>query len=68
MATNDNLRAQLVDRDATIQKMAREAEAARKAHLAEKEQMNLKYEAKVRELMQSLTDLRTEKDSEIRGL
>jgi hypothetical protein len=39
--------------------MAREAEAARKAHLEEKEQMNLKYEAKVRELMQSLTELRT---------
>jgi hypothetical protein len=31
--------------------MHQQAEAARKAHLEEKEQMNLRYEAKVRELM-----------------
>jgi hypothetical protein len=32
-ATNDNLRSQLTDRDATIQNMHRQAEATRKAHL-----------------------------------
>jgi hypothetical protein len=43
--------------------MARDAEAARKAHLEEKEQINLKHEAHVRELMKAISDLRNEKDT-----